>query len=41
VHERITAVAPLRNDVGPGPAAASLLGHIAYGAVLGLLLTWL
>ena len=38
VHEGITAVPPLRNGMGGGPAGASLAGHLAYGAALGLLL---
>jgi hypothetical protein len=40
IHERITRVHPWRNDMGYAPVAASLAGHLLYGAALGLLLSW-
>ena len=35
LHERVTAVHPWRNPMGPGPAATTLVSHLAYGVALG------
>jgi hypothetical protein len=40
VHGKVTGVHPSRNDMGYVPVAASLAGHVLYGAALGLLLSW-
>jgi hypothetical protein len=40
IHGRVTGVHPWRNDMGYVPVAASLAGHVLYGAALGLLLSW-
>jgi len=40
VHGKVTGVHPWRNDMGYVPVAASLAGHVLYGAALGLLLSW-
>jgi len=40
IHGKVTGVHPWRNDMGFVPVAASLAGHVLYGAALGLLLSW-
>src|SRR3989304_8220376 len=40
IHGGVTGVHPWRNDMGYAPVAASLAGHVLYGAVIGLVLSW-
>jgi len=40
IHGPITSVRPWRNDMGRGPVAASLLGHLLFSAALGFLMIW-
>lgn len=40
-HEAIAGVSPFDHPLGWRPAAVSLVGHIIYGAGLGLALGWL
>lgn len=40
IHHAVTDVHPWKNDMGSGPVAASLVGHLAYGAALGFLTEW-
>jgi hypothetical protein len=37
-HENVTGVHPWKNEMGLGPVAASLLGHLLYGGTLGILM---